>query len=61
MRFYGPKTTAGWGEAMEIVGPPGPPGADADLTEVTARMDALEARLAALEPATETRAAKGKK
>jgi hypothetical protein len=56
-RWYGPKTSSGWGEPMDTVGPPGK---DADLTEVTARLDALEARLAALEPATETRAAKGK-
>jgi hypothetical protein len=63
--WYGPKTSAGWGEPMDIVGPPGEPGEDADLTEVTTRLDALEARLEGLDhPATgapKARPAKGKK
>lgn len=47
--IYGPKTASGWGAGTNMVGPKGEPGAPVDLTPLLARLDAIEARLAALE------------
>ena len=48
-RLFGPKTAEGWGTGISLVGPQGEPGATVDLTPVLTRLDAIEARLAALE------------
>lgn len=52
--LYGPKAAAGWGTGVSLVGPTGAqgvPGPAVDLTPLLARLDAIEARLTALETA----------